>query len=271
MKLIKPSFEILNQGPGLEGIYKQIEKAARTCYKSESQITEDSAKKFVDMLIARGHTAMLEHGTVYLKIPFSPSVNKYSENPYSKIFVYYMEPTCYITTNYRVLLENDWLDDLKYLCEPTEYHEKRVTVKLITSIGIGRELLRHRVFSFSNESTRWINYYSKGGELTFIHSDWYTDEAGNTTAVIDNDQKWLYQNIEACYRYLVTVLNKKPEVARNVLPLSTKSELVMTGYISDWQKVFRERVDGISGRPHPDMIDLIEPVQEEFIKRNLIL
>lgn len=69
MKLIKPKAELLLQQPGLEGVYKQIELAGRTCYKSTDKITEDSAKPFVDRMINSKHTAMLEHGTVYLKIP----------------------------------------------------------------------------------------------------------------------------------------------------------------------------------------------------------
>lgn len=69
MKLINSSFEIIEQKPGLEGLYKQIEMAGRTCYKSENNITEDSAKGFVDRMIKSGHGAMLEHGTVYLTIP----------------------------------------------------------------------------------------------------------------------------------------------------------------------------------------------------------
>jgi len=76
----------------------------------------------------------------------------------------------YITTNARVIFENGWEDDLQYMCEPTEFHEKRITVKFITSIGICREILRHRHMSFLNESTRYCNY-SKGkfnSELTFI-------------------------------------------------------------------------------------------------------
>lgn len=79
----------------------------------------------------------------------------------------------YITTNARVIFENGWEDDLKYMCEPTEFHEKRVTVKFITSIIIVREILRHRHFSFLNESTRYCNY-AKGkfnSELTFIKPD----------------------------------------------------------------------------------------------------
>ena len=76
MKLIKQSFEILDQQCGLEGIYKQIELAGRTCYKSEDKITESSAKEFVDRMIKSGHGAMLEHGTVYLFIPWNEWYDK---------------------------------------------------------------------------------------------------------------------------------------------------------------------------------------------------
>lgn len=154
MKLIKPSFEIYEQGPGLEGIYEAIERAGRTCYKSKRPEGQ-TAKDFVDRMIASQHYAMLEHGTVYLKIPFSPSTNKYSNNPYSKNIIVGLEPVCYITTNYRVLVENRWLNDLKYLCEPTEFHEKRVTVRFTTDRGVSHEFVRHRVFSFAQESTRY--------------------------------------------------------------------------------------------------------------------
>lgn len=158
MRLIKPSIEILEQEPGIQGIYKQIEKAGRTCYKSENLITEDSAEKFVNMIKDRQHTAMLEHGTVYLHInwPYRSSspLIKYSINPYS--ITKYVDNTydIYVTTNYRVLYENNWLNDLQYLCEPTEYHEKRITVKFICDRGVSHEFVRHRVFSFAQESTR---------------------------------------------------------------------------------------------------------------------
>lgn len=82
MKLIKPSFEIIEQQPGLEGIHKQIELAGRTCYKSEDKITPDSAKSFVDRMVKSGHGAMLEHGTVYLKIP----MEEYKKNYKNKYF-----------------------------------------------------------------------------------------------------------------------------------------------------------------------------------------
>ena len=154
MRLIKPNLEILEQQPGLDGIYKQIELAGRTCYKSEDKITEDSAKAFVDRMIASGHGAMLEHGTVYLTIPHKSVISKYTTNKYSKVCYDDTHKTEYITTNYRVLVENNWLEDLQYICEPTEYHEKRITVKWTLDRVTGESFLRHRVFSFAMESTR---------------------------------------------------------------------------------------------------------------------
>lgn len=168
MKLVKQSYEIIPQENFLVGMYKHIEKAGRICYKSEDKITEDSAKKFVERMIISKHTAMLEHGTVYLKKEYDSKVQFfedsitefYTDNPYSKCLRIRLtedrqgKQLCCITTNYRVLIENDRLDDLKYLCEPTKYHEKRITVKFTTDQGILREFTRHRVFSFAVESTR---------------------------------------------------------------------------------------------------------------------
>lgn len=82
MKLVKPYFEIWEQPAGPEGVYKQIEKVGRVCYKSEDKITEDSAKPFVERMIKSGHGAMLEHGTVYLRIP----IEEYEKNYKNKYF-----------------------------------------------------------------------------------------------------------------------------------------------------------------------------------------
>lgn len=82
MELIKPSWEILEQESGIDGIYKAIERAGRTCYKSEDKIIENSAKPFVDRMVKSGHGAMLEHGTVYLRIP----IEEYEKNYKNKYF-----------------------------------------------------------------------------------------------------------------------------------------------------------------------------------------
>ena len=137
MKLIKSSFEILEQLPGLEGMYKQIELAGRTCYKSEDKITEDSAKEFVDRMIKSGHGAMLEHGTIYLSLDMTSREQyfKYCYNKFSKAnstgSAEYGTWRGFVTTNLRVLVENDWMEDLQYLCEPTEHHEERHNVKFV--------------------------------------------------------------------------------------------------------------------------------------------
>ena len=176
MRLIKPSFEIFEQGPGLEGIYEAIERAGRTCYKSKRPEGQ-TAKDFVDRMIKSSHGAMLEHGTVYLKVPneivnegfrFETDWDTLCFNPYTRYSTdcYYY----YYTTNYRVIIEHNLQEVLKYLCEPTEYHEKRVTVRFTTSNGIMRELTRHRSHSFAVESTRYCNYSKNkfNNEITFI-------------------------------------------------------------------------------------------------------
>ena len=143
MRLIEPSFEILEQEVGLDGVYKQIEKVGRTCYKSENLIKEGSAKPFVDRMIASKHLAMVEHGTIYLNIPVKlgnqHTVEKYFYNSYSKVTENKEKHSFCVTTNLRVLIENEWMDDLCYLCEPTEHHVKRVTVKFICDRGVSHK------------------------------------------------------------------------------------------------------------------------------------
>lgn len=163
MKLIKPSFEIIEPtGYTINDIYKSIELAGKVCHKSENTITEDSAKKFVDRMIKLGHGATLEFGTVYLYIDhkypnFGKMIDRYINNKYSKCNYFPTLPNrAYISSNLRVLVENNWIDDLKYLCNPTESHEKRICVKFICDRGVSHELVRHRKFSFLQESTRRI-------------------------------------------------------------------------------------------------------------------
>lgn len=294
MKLIKPSFEIIEQQPGLEGIYKQIEQAGRTCYKSEDKITEDSAKGFVDRMIKSGHGAMLEHGTVYLQIKSRDAENyhlfyhKYSLNPYSYVNVGRgcIWNTLFITTNYRVLVENDWLDDLKYLCEPIESHAKKVTVRFICDRGVSHEFVRHRVFSFAQESTRYCNYSKDkfNNEVAFILPCWVTDihsENSYDMELLNNYPLAETENMspesiefirslvysESSYFTLLEA-GWKPQQARTVLPNALKTELVMTGFASDWKHFFELRDDNSA---HPQAQELAHPLHEEFVKRGYIV
>ena len=321
MKLIRPSYEIIEQGPGLQGIYDIIEKCGKTSYKSEAK-GGDVAKKFVEARAKEKHGAVLEFGTVYLHVPcdiFSEDpcfykyynfVGFYGKNKYSvlnygdnRVDKTLGKPLpvqdAYITTNYRVLVENNRLDDLKYLCEPTEYHEKRYAVKFITDIGVGREFLRHRVMSMVQESTRYVNYMKDkfGEECTFVIPPWIPSETlaeGENIIWWDGDwvdmdktkivkygaaelehdpvECWLnaLQSAELNYRVLIN-LGWIAQQARGVLPLSTKTEFVLSGFKDAWVHFFRLRSDiSATGKPHPQAQELANPLRDEFIEMGYI-
>lgn len=155
MKLINASYEIVHTDGAdwsctvyktkedrledlMHTIYRAIEVAGRTCYKSEDKITETSAKEFVQRMIDSKHYAMLEHGTVYLVIPLDSDIAvRYTENAFSFCRVY--GDKLYITTNYRVLVENEWLDDMQYASCYTQKHERRIMVKFICDRGISHK------------------------------------------------------------------------------------------------------------------------------------
>lgn len=290
MKLIKPSYSIIEPtGYTIDDIYKSIELAGKVSHKSEHNIKEGSAKEFVDRMIKLGHGATLEFGTVYLytdyKYPnFGKMIDRYTNNKYSKCNYFPTFPNkAYISSNLRVLVENDWLDDLKYLCEPTEYHEKRYTVKFICDRGILAEFTRHRKFSFMAESTRYCNY-SKGkfnNELTFIHPLWtYHQESGDYGDLGNlknknhgNKDGTFYEFIKALqyaeyYYFILLKEGWKPEQARNVLPLSLKTELYMCGFLSDWENFWKLRDD--KQHAHPQAYELAHSLHEEFIKKRYI-
>lgn len=299
MKLCKPLFEIWEQSAGLEGVYKQIERVGRVCYKSEDKITEDSAKPFVDRMIKSGHGAMLEHGTVYLYVRRkgneSLEVDRYLMNPYSRVifrqFPNSRDMEIYITTNLRVLVENGWLKDLEYICEPTEFHERRVTVHFVCDRGVSHEFVRHRVMSFAQESTRYCNYSKDkfGNELTFIIPCWLDIPTGHYAywdgdwcdidkmkiQLPEGEHKdidaflWTLNNAETHYTLLINS-GWKPQEARAVLPNSLKTELVVTGFVSDWNHFFDLRARGTTGAPHPQAKELAEPLMKEFIARKYI-
>ena len=277
MRLIKPSVEIIKQEKyDLLHVFKFIELAGRTCYKSENKITEDSASEFVDRMIKSGHGAMLEHGTIYLTIPVSdisnPIIYKYILNSYSKIFIDFTNS--YITTNYRVLIENNWLDDLKYISEPYLFHAKRTTVKFICDRGVSHEFVRHRVFSFAQESTRYCNYTKDkfNNELTFIIPCWIKDlKEGNYYAYCeyhhsknDASKRWFDSCMSAEFVYTNLIEEGwKPQEARAVLPNSLKTELIMTGFDSDWQHFFELRCVPSA---HPQAKELADMLKDKFNK-----
>lgn len=293
MILVNPSVEIIPQEYSRNGIFKHIELCGRVSYKSEGNITEDSANEFVGRRIQDGHTAILEQATVCLEFPhlnikdyatkefaINPKVLRYIDNPYSKVFI--NDSVSYITTNYRVLYEKGWLDDLYNMCSPRAQHPKRCTVKFICSRAIANELVRHRVFSFVQESSRFCNY-SKGkfgNQITYIIPSWATKTEeyehnygipGISEAIVkpkDEDVYKIYYDFyysladaETAYLNLINNQGFKAEQARDVLPLATKTELYMTGFVEDWLEFFKLRT---APNAHPDMRQLANELKKKF-------
>ena len=213
------------------------------------------------------HYSPLEFGTIYLKITLDPIRNiynalKYENNPFSAITIA-KDSTRYITTNYRVIIENHWEDDLQYMCAPTKYHQRRTTVKFITNRAVSHELVRHRSMSFMQESQRYVAYDKDkfGNELTFIKPAWKQpelDEQTNETVLTHQ----LFANIEDTYMKLRS-LGLTPQQARIVLPNATKTELYMCGFDKDWEHFFDLR-----DKTHvdPQMYDLVHPLHEDYEK-----
>ena len=270
MKLIKQSFEFINQTDfSLVGIKKHIERCARVSYKSEDKITDTSYEKFVNMLESRGHDRPLEFGTVYLTLRGDDTnalrnIFTYTENPWTKIRKQVIkaeyDPNTHVvlnhvTTNYRVIVENHLEEDLKYLCEPTEYHHKRYTVHMILDRGVMDEFRTHVGLSHLAESTRYCNYSKNkfNNEVTFIEPCW--DIRGS------NYIDYLKEAENGYFRMLKN--GWTPQQARSILPLGIKSELISCGFEDAWENFFRRRD---APDAHPMAQEIANPMHKEFFK-----
>lgn len=298
MKNNLPQFEIWNQEPGIDGIYRQVERAGRVCYKSEDHCTAESARPFVERMIKSDHTAMLEHATVYLLYRDGETASaeqggdatveawqRYERNKFSKVST--VDGCHYVTTNLRVLAENQWLADLDHLTEPLAHHERRVTVHFTTQIATTREFNRHRANSMAEQSTRYCNYSKDkfGNEISINIPEWVRALSVEEPAQIDflelakkvtegqadDYENWLFANLAAERAYMnLIALGRKPQEARAILPLNTNTELIHTAFVSDWKHFFDLRAQGTTGAPHPDAKVLALPLYDEFCRLGLI-
>lgn len=255
MKLIESSVQIIEE----KDPYKMIELAGRTCYKSEDKITENSAKEFVDRMIKLGHGAMLEHGTIYLRIRETVNGNI----PPAMLYWRHLTNSTYSKVIYKIEADHPYEGN---------YGVLYITTKFICDRGVSHEFVRHRVFSFAQESTRYCNYSKDkfGNELTFIKPSWsyfknisYKDAGYFDGDVFESSLK----KAESCYFKLIEK-GWKPQQARQVLPNATKTELVMTGFESDWEHFFELRC---SGAAHPDARKLADELKSLMNVKNIEL
>lgn len=210
MKIINASYKIMNpditKSEIVEDIYRRIENAGRTCYKSENRTRSNSFDSFIRMCIQKGHESVLEHASL--------------------------------------------------------------TVKFIVDRGVSHELVRHRIASFSQESTRYCNYSDErfGNEVTFIKPCFWDENEDASYAEWETQMR----EAEKCYLHLLAI-GEPPQHARSVLPNSLKTEVIMTANIREWRDFLKKRAAGIYGVPHPQMAEVAIPLLKELRLRLPIL
>lgn len=197
MRLIEPSFEMLDEING-EEILKKIESIGRVCYKSESNITQDSASKFIKNIIKSGHESVIEH--------------------------------------------------------------EKISVRIICDRGVTHEIVRHRIASYSQESTRYCNYANEkfGKELTLIKPCFWDEDCEEYKCWLETMKK-----IEDAYNFLIEK-GVKPQEARSILPNSLKTEIIVTMNLREWRHFLKLRT---SLRAHPQMREIACAILDEFKKR----
>lgn len=266
MKIIDQSVEIITEPNPL----KRIELVGRVCWKSEHRITEDSAKPFVAGLIKRGHTSPLEHARVVIPkdhllfwIIFHEQqvygirnrlVVDYDGRTESSIKVNLRDIH---STLYRICGDGLNFDDFFNNVESLPNADDYMTVKFTTDIGMSRELIRHRQMSFMELSTRYVNYEDG---IEFVKPLRYDDNSSLQTGYNE-----YLSVVEMMYKDSIKQ-GLKPQEARAILPLCTKTELYMTGMLSQWKDVFALRE---SPAAHPQMRALMALLREEMKKNNI--
>lgn len=194
MKIIKPSFEILDKLDGIT-MLKKLELCGRVCYKSEEKITQESAIKFISNILKSGHESVLEH--------------------------------------------------------------EKISVRVICDRGVSHEIVRHRIASYSQESTRYCDYSKDkfDGSLTFIKPCFWNEDDLEF-------QKWLkmMQTVEDTYLDLISD-GATAQEARSILPNSLKTEIVVTMNLREWRHFFKLRT---SKRAHPQMVEISKMILIKF-------
>ena len=253
-------------------------------------------KPYTDDDVLKTHLSVCEHATVHLKYPlFMPKAaaqtTKFIHNIYSRTNEH--EGYIYVTTNMRVLIEHHWMDELKFIDNTANcpYYITRPTVCFITDIGASRELNRHRCHSVSEESTRYCRYTANkfGGNITVAKLPWidykndeseetnYENGFFNDNEVYDEEENtilghltdgwsaidWFLYGLQISnliYNKCVQ-LGWTAQQAREILPLNTKTQVVHTAFVKDWQHFIDLRSNSVSGVPHPMIKELADEVK----------
>lgn len=275
MELIKSTVSIIDE----QDIFKKIELAGRTCYKSEKRITENSAKKFVSMLIKNGHLAMIEHAILYFMTNDENLAKSFLRYTYNNVYntyivsgnlrYFYENNVVSFTENSEIILNKPFdtkmipifnYDDIEKLLISEEDKNKHryLTMRFICDRGVSHEIVRHRTFSFAMESTRYVKYNKNN--MQFIEPANWCHWTGK--------EKGLFLSSCACAEdYYTKLMNEGllAQDARAVLPNALKTELVITGNQETWYNFFKLRC---ASDAHPDCKRVADLAKELYNKKN---
>ena len=289
MKIISPSVEFYGAVPtDYEGALRFIEKAGRTCYKSEDKITPDSAEKFVRKLIMAGHLAMVEHSNfvVRLERPYNIQFEDKIKNIIGKYLTFFHRGIySYVGGSLTAWYQRVMLNSPKPVFAPfhelyselfglnlsegscgqwevCSYNEippalHRYSAKFICDRGVSHELVRHRPCSFAQESTRYVNYAGK--DMEFIEPTEFEDWDGSGKLTFRDS----CSISEAQYKFMLSIGELSPQQARAVLPNALKTEIVVTADAAEWNHIRTLRTVPAA---HPDMQRVMNMMPwEEFL------
>ena len=249
MKIVEPSVEIIDE----LNVLKRIELCGRVCYKSEDKITETSALNFVRNIKRRGHTSVLEHARIALSIDETKYLCEHCDSVAwkSRVKWYGLHSTINVR-DFLLVFPEATIEDAA--AHPPAHD--LITVRFVCDRAIANELVRHRVFSFSQESTRYVSYREGVTFIRPVPFEWATDESSPLFG------QWHFALTAAETAYRTMICNgATPEQARSVLPLSTKTELVMSGLMEQWWNMLRLRFD--AAHAHPQMYHLMKMLVEK--------
>lgn len=282
MKLIESSVSLID----IENPFMKIEKVGRTCYKSSSEMTEETAKKFYNSLVSRNHTAMLEHAVFCFEVSESLYIDLRSAKYFNRSIEELEDgrERYLVSANLRAINETDCdelltvlydidpmlvyanrgvqlkllegraslvdIDDIPDIQEHAYKAHKHFTFHFICDRGVTHEIVRHRPASYAQESTRYCNYSKDkfGGEITCIKPAMYDKWDGESQFYFEQS----LNKAEDCYLRMLE-RGRSPQEARAVLPNALKTEIVMTANCVEFDHFFNLRSKGTTGAPHPDM------------------
>ena len=308
MKIIRPILELWEHKNDIKSICNHITKCSNINHKIRFRNKEDNIKSLILSCIDKldlkdNRLDVLEHVTIYLYLSDNHHyttdnyyckdaktiANKYNDGYKSKVYIHHMLGGYYITTNLRVIVENNWFDDLKYSTSPSTYHKKRYTYNVVTKLEN-----YYKVKGKHSNSEISISHYdnfkdSTNDNLTFVIPEWLDLEEGEVKDygrsvitgknqlhvngkpcdIVDFDDnltcegEWLLSNNEVEQHYF-RLLKKGwiPQQAKEVLPLSLKTQFVITMFEDDCRNFIALRSDGISGSPHPNIKVIADKIKE---------